>query len=561
MQSLRTYLKEIDNVLPDHVIRVNEEVDWKYEITACITEMEKRKNNPVLYFLRVKGYSIPLLVNLFGHIRRAIFALGDTVLQKGTRLEFYEKWNRLISREVAPLLVETGPVKDICINGEDVDLACLPIPKFYEQDAGRYITGGIVVARDPSNPKLTNLSYVRMQLKGRKKFGISLHSKGHMWHFYQKAKASGMPLDVAVIIGAHPALYLAAAAKTVDEYRIASALLEEPIELVKCETLELFVPAQAEILLEGQIALEEEDEGPFTEYTGYLSDRSTRNLLYVSALTMRRDAIFQAIAPSNFDEHLLLSGLPKQARIHRAMMDFIPSPVLRDINWPVAGTHFICFISLEKEALIPGLAKQVGLMLMGLDPYVKIVAVFDSETDISDIACSLRTMARNCNLRAHSDIEILEGVLCHRLDQSSSREGISSKMIIDATGLEKVSAKTDVLCKDVSGILGIGEIAFPCNGDAVLCVIKVSSKYKDLEDIFSKTFRMGSKLTICVDEDIDIMDAKQILWSIATRFQPANSMTIKGNLGMDTRKPESWKATKGTIPLSAYRSVQRLGSL
>ena len=121
----------------------------------------------------------------------------------------------------------------------------------------------------------------------------------------------------------------------------------EPVELVNCETVDIPVPAQAEIVLEGRIELDEEDEGPFTEYTGYISGRSTRNLFKVSAVTMRKDAYFVAVAPSNSAEHLLLSGLPKQARISRAIIDYTHTPALKDIIWPVWATHFVCFISIN----------------------------------------------------------------------------------------------------------------------------------------------------------------------------------------------------------------------
>ena len=111
------------------------------------------------------------------------------------------------------------------------------------------------------------------------------------------------------MIGAHPALYLATAAKITGEYAITDSLIGEPLRLVAAETVDVPVPADAEIVLEGRITLEEEDEGPFTEYTGYLSRRSTRNVIEVGCVTMRRDAVYQTIMPSNSDEHLLLSDL------------------------------------------------------------------------------------------------------------------------------------------------------------------------------------------------------------------------------------------------------------
>ena len=205
--------------------------------------------------------------------------------------------------------------------------------------------------------------------------------------------------------------------------------------MVGCETVDVSVPAHAEIVLEGVIRLEEEGEGSFTEYTGYISGRSTRNLFKVSAITRRKDAIFLAVAPSNSAEHLLLSGLPKQARISRAMADFIHTPALKDIIWPVWATHFACFISL-KEGMerSPGLAKQLGLLLLGLDHYVKVVAVLPAETDISDMESVLDAIASRCDFRDGAGVELLSDVYCQWLDPSSPQTGISSKIIVDATG-------------------------------------------------------------------------------------------------------------------------------
>ena len=307
VRSLRSYLGKLEAVLPDQLLRVAEEVHWQYEITANVEEVSKRDNNPALFFERIKGYSTPLLINLFGHMERINLALEGASHSIIDRLDFYNEWSSLINNEVNPVYVDKGPIKDACYLGEDVDLTTLPIVKFYEQDAGRYITSGLLVARDPDNAEVVNLSYARMQLKGRNRLGTSLHSRGNMWHYFERSKALGRPMDVAVIIGAHPALYLAAAAKITNEYAIAGSLLGEPVELVRSETVDLPVPAQAEIVLEGKIPLEEEDEGPFNEYTGYLSGRSTRNVIHVSAVTKRNDAIYLTIAPSNSVEHLLLS--------------------------------------------------------------------------------------------------------------------------------------------------------------------------------------------------------------------------------------------------------------
>ncbi|UCD44527.1 MAG: UbiD family decarboxylase [Candidatus Bathyarchaeota archaeon] len=554
MRSLRTYLERLWNIAPDQLVTVREPVDWRYEVTVHVAEMEKRDRNPALLFERVKGHSMPLLVNLFGNVDRISLALGEKSHVSGGRLEFYDEWNRLFARGVAPVHVKDGPVKEIRLRGADVDLTSLPIPRFYEQDGGRYVTAGLVAARDPGNPEEMNLSYVRMHLKGRDRFGVSLHSRGHMWQDFESSKEAGDPLDVAVIIGAHPAIYLAAAAKITDEYRKAGALLGEAVELVRCETVDVPVPAQAEVVLEGQITLEEEDEGPFTEYTGYISGRSTRNQLRVSAVTRREDAIFLAVAPSNSAEHLLLSGLPKQARISRAIADFTHTPALGDISWPVWGTHFVCLISIrEPVRQTPGLAKQLGLLLLGLDHYVKMVAILPAETDLSNMPEVLGTVALRCDFREGSGLETLGEVFSQWLDPSSPRAGTSSKMIIDATGpavqpLEPLSGAREGAA---TGAEGIVDFAFPCEGDPSLSVVIVESRTQDLTGLLGAATLGRSRLIVCVNADIDIRDGRQVLWAVATRLQPASDAIVRdGRMILDARKGDGWTARKASLPSS-----------
>jgi 2,5-furandicarboxylate decarboxylase 1 len=547
MCDLRSYLDRVERLLPGQLLRVEEPVNHEYDITRRIEETALLPGNPALLFENVKEFSQPVLINVFGHVDRIKLALEGAKSPVATRPDMYREWGALMARSVEPMMVPRGPVRDIKRRGGDIDLTKLPILRFYEQDAGRYITSGLVAARDPEKSEVINLSYARMQLKGRAKIGTTLHSRGNLWSYYEKSKALGKPLDVAVIIGAHPALYLAAAAKITGEYAVASSLIGEPLRLVQGETVDVPVPADAEIVLEGRIILAEEDEGPFTEYSGYLSGRSTRNVFEVGCVTMRRDSIYQTIMPSNSDEHLLLSGLPKQARIFGAVASFSPIPAVRDMSWPVSGTHYVCLVSMQATAAsVPGFAKQIGALVLGLDPYLKLVVLLPDGVNVDDLGACLGEAAERCDMTAGSGIEMLHDVFCHRLDPSSSPDGTASKAILVATGQIKprvaVKKLTDL------GKLGIGEVTNPL-GDWRLRVLKMcpGSNVKAALTSLVK----GPGITICVDEDIDASDLRQVVWGMATRFQPADDFVLSGGgLGVDGTKPEGWKAKRATLPFT-----------
>jgi len=235
---------------------------------------------------------------------------------------------------------------------------------------------------------------------------------------------------------------------------------------------------------------------------------------------------------------------------------------LRDIIWPTSGTHFVCFASLrEQMSLTLGLAKQHGILLLGLDHYVKIVAVFPAETDITDVTGALGAIAARCDFERGSGLEILGGVFCQYLDPSSSQAGLSSKMILDATG-PKIETPSPEAVPDVEGLKSSGKIrdvAFPCDGNPCFCAVKVAPDVGDVTVLRDEASLERCRLIVCVDDDIDITDGRQILWAIATRFQPAEDAIVgEGKLVLDARKPKDWSARRATIPSSAHQAIKKL---
>lgn len=405
------------------VVRITEEIDLDYLTTCIALELEKRNRFPVVIVEKPKGFDIPVVFNLFAFRERVARLLGAS----GQPL--YAFWKEAEGNQIKPVMVPTGPVKEKVYKGAEVDLRRLPIARHFEGDAGPYISSGIVIAKDPDTG-VRNMSFHRLQLKAPNKLGVSLHSRGDLWDYFRRAEEAGQSLEVAVVIGAHPALYLAASAKVpidADELDLAGALLREPVRLVKCEVVDLEVPADAEIVLEGRIlAGVREPEGPFGEYTGYSTSRSTQNVMTVELVTMRRHPVYLDVIPGNSSDHLLLSRIPRECRVLGRLKAEMHNIVA--LNYPKSGTHYHAYLSIRKTA--QGQAKQALLLLFGLDPYVKLAVAVDDDIDVYNEEEVLWAVATR--MQATDGLFVVPGVLCNRLDPSST-DGMSAKVGIDAT--------------------------------------------------------------------------------------------------------------------------------
>ena len=418
--SLRTFLAE----LPEgEILRISEPMELDFLPTALILELEKRRRTPVVIIERPKGFDVPVVANLFASRDRIARMVG------APPGGFNDAWVRALGSLAPPIVVGSGPVHEVVVQGNEVDAGSLPLSRHFEQDAGRYIGSGILVCKDPETG-VRNLSYQRMQLKAPNRFGASLHSRGHIWEHLQRCAARKQPLEVAVVIGCHPAINLAAGAKVamdVDEFDVAGALLGRPVELVKCKTIDVEVPAEAEFVLEGEILTDVlEDEGPYGEYTGYSTDRSTRNVFVVKAITSRTKPIFHDIIPGYSAEHLLLGRSTREAHVFLRLKEMVPG--LCALNYPKSGTHFHAYMSMKQSA--QGQAKQALTLLLGLDPYIKLAIAVDDDVDVFDESEVLWALATR--FQADTDMFMVPDAFCNRLDPSS-KDGTSAKLALDAT--------------------------------------------------------------------------------------------------------------------------------
>jgi len=432
---LRTFLEGLREKCPELLLEINEEVCLDYTSTAVALTLERRNQYPVLLFHKIRDHDFPILANIFAS--RKTMALGACTTEK----DFYQYFGECLDNLLQTEIEKTGPVQDIVWKGDDADLGRLPVPKHFVDDAGPYITAGMIAARDPDTG-VCNLAYARLEIKAPRKMGISVHSRQHLWDYFRRAEEAGKDLEVAVVIGAHPAVMLAAAAKMgidEDEYDLAGTLMGKPLTICRAKTINVDVPTHAEIVIEGKmLAGAREKEGPFGEYTGYTTGRSTDNILEVSAITMRDDAIFVDIIPGNSAEHLTLGRASKEAWVHKRMKEALPFFI--DFYYPESGTHFHCYLRIDKTA--EGQARQAAMLLMGLDHYIKLVIVIDKDIDLYDQDQVLWAVATR--MQADKDVDIITEVLGNRLDPSSL-DGLTAKMIIDATSALDSAATRVVL--------------------------------------------------------------------------------------------------------------------
>ncbi|MEQ8965590.1 MAG: UbiD family decarboxylase [Azospirillaceae bacterium] len=439
MPSLTSFLETLPE---DEILRIEEPTPLDHVTTALVLELERRKRSPVVRVERPEGFDWPVVANLFGDRGRIARMVGDP---PGG---FHAAWARASRSTLKPRLVDEGSVHEVIEEGPAVDAGRLPICRHFEQDAGRYIGSGILICKNPDTG-IRNLSFQRMMLKGPDRFGASLHSRGDIWDHLARSRALGRNLEVAVVIGAHPAIYLAAAAKVpqdVDELDIACGLLDQPVDLVACRTIDVEVPAEAEIVLEGEILADvEEDEGPYGEYTGYSTSRSTRNVFVVKAITRRRSPVFLDVIPGYSSEHLLLGRSAKEANVAARLKDGVPG--LKALNYPKSGTHFHAYLSFEKTA--EGQARHALMLLFGLDPYLKFAVAVDSDIDVFDEQDVLWALATR--FQADTDMFVVPKVFGNRLDPSSP-DGTAAKLGLDATrpldwDVERTSMPADALAR------------------------------------------------------------------------------------------------------------------
>lgn len=426
-QSMRAFLEMVARDHPEEFVRISLPVRRELDITSAVLELASTGRHPVLVFENVEGSSMPVVTNLAAN--RTLLAAALGVRPDGLAAAYRERSQRYQPVEVAG----DAPWQDVVWEGADLDLTRLPIPRHFSVDAGPYITAGQIVARDPATG-VDTIGFHRLMLKGKTRLGVSLHSRRRMYEFHRRAEARGESLEAAVVLGIHPLHHMGSMAYNypphVRKYEIIGGVFGEPYRVARCRTADLEAPEGAEIVIEGEIlAGVHEPEGPFGEFTGYASHRSTENVFVAKRLQMRRDAFFHSIASGMANDHILIGSISREGEILNSLRRNLPN--VTAVHVPLAGAGgFMAIVAMKKTA--EGQPQQAMLGAFGTEYYVKWVVVVDDDVDVfnlSDVVWAVLTRTR-----AEKGLFLVPGAMGAVLDPTSDPEDHTvTKVGIDAT--------------------------------------------------------------------------------------------------------------------------------
>jgi 4-hydroxy-3-polyprenylbenzoate decarboxylase len=448
---LRDFLAQLEAL--GELKRVAVEVDPHLEMTE-ICDRVLRTGGPALLFEKPKGHAVPVLANLFGTTRRVALAMGrenvEALRELGHLLAYLKEleppkgwrdaWDKLpLLKQVwtmEPRIVRDPPCQEVVTTGEEVDLAALPIQTCWPNDAGPLVTWGLTVTRGP-NKKRQNLGIYRQQVIGRNKLIMRwLAHRGGALDYRDHSLANPRePFPVAVALGADPATMLGAVTPvpdTLSEYQFAGLLRGAKTEIAKCTLHDLYVPATAEIVLEGHIHPGETAlEGPFGDHTGYYNEQERFPVFTVERMTSRRDPIYHSTYTGKPpDEPAVLGMALNEVFVPLLAKQF---PEIVDFYLPPEGCSYrLACVSMKKQ--YPGHAKRVMFGVWSFlrqFMYTKIIIVTDDDVNVRDWKEVIWALTTRVDPRR--DTLIVDSTPIDYLDFASPVAGLGSKMGIDAT--------------------------------------------------------------------------------------------------------------------------------
>jgi 2,5-furandicarboxylate decarboxylase 1 len=431
VKDLRTFIDEVAKTRPEDLFVVTREVDPVFELTAVLAKLEQSSQFPAVLFRRVKGSNLPVINNLTASYERLALALGVTVH------DMVPEFAKRFGEPLPTRQVRSGPVKDVIWCDEEADLGKLPLTVHNELDAGKYISAGVMIVRDPDSGVL-NAGIYRHQVQGARQLGLFTNPAFHGDHIRRKYEERNEPMEVVIAIGHHPALLMAAASRPPGigkELEIAGSLMGESLEMTEATTVSLPVPANAEIVIEGFVPPgKRQFEGTFGEWPRYYTGMGDRPFIVVKAITMRRDAICQDLFAAH-PEHNIVGALPRMGSLYMRIKECVPN--LKAVNLPMSGGGVAsCYISIAKK--VEGEAKMAAFAALSTHASIKHVYIVDDDIDVFNEPEVLWAMATR--FEAHRDMSVIPNALgawliptAYHLDNNLPGGVLNTKVIFDCT--------------------------------------------------------------------------------------------------------------------------------
>ena len=555
--------------------RVRAEVDPVLEVTE-ISERVLREGGPALLFERPKGSSTPLLMNIFGSMERVRLALGRDPAEIGNELlatvqrvnppSLRGLWEsrQVLRRALAmrPSLARSGVSQDVI---DKPDLTTLPVLQCWPGDAGRFITFGMVLTQHPVTHR-RNLGLYRLQVFDGSHTGMHWQSmKGGRGHYWE-AERIGKDLEVAVVIGADPILMMSSILplpEDVDEIGFAGFLRGASVPMVRAKTLDMLVPANAEIILEGRVPVRERRvEGPFGDHFGHYSEAAEFPVFHVTHVTHRENPIYAATVvgkPPQEDKYLGVAA----GEMIGPLIRLINPNIVDMCAYAGAGFHNLLVVSLKERHPKEVLKTAMSLLGTGQLSLTKAMILVGPDRDPSDFRAVLRELWHRFDPEDH--MWLLPFAPLDTLDFTSFKMHVGSKLVLDAAG--------DVLDRNEPPA-GIDPQRFDAriqnhrllDGGFLLVVARDSPR-----EVVQNLVRapLGVRFVVAVSSDVQLDDDEQVQWGVFTRFDPARDMffgeqtfvgarpVYRGIVGIDATWKEGYPAPLEMDPAIVRRVDQR----
>ena len=536
--------------------RVKEEVSSQIEISK-ITDAESKKprGGKALLFENVKGSKFPVATNLFGSDKRMSMALGVSSLARAgdeieelTRLSPPRSFGEIFetAKKLLPMLRilpsrfrgKIAPCQEVVKTGSEVDLSEIPVLKCWPKDAGKFITLPLVFTKSPDG-KTRNLGMYRMQIFDKNTTGMHWHIHKDGAHFFHEYKKLGRRMPVAVAIGADPSVIYAATAplpRGIDELMLAGFFRKKPVKMVKCKTIDMEVPAEAEFVLEGYVEPNElRLEGPFGDHTGYYSLADMYPVFHVQAITRREKPVYCAtlVGPPPMEDCYMAKATE---RIFLPLLKTV-FPEIADYFLPWEGVfHNIAIVSIKKE--YPAQAKRLisGLWGQGQMSFCKAIVVVDECVKPSNLGEVWEKFAQNFD--RDRDLIISQGVL-DVLDHSAPDALFGSKIGIDLT--EQIKGEPPRKTRKIPASYPSAEEAASAAGADIgdvfcakgFCAIRLEKgeiSGRDILNEFASSPVLKEFAAVAIfDKNIDIKNTSTLLWKIFNNVDPSRDIFFGGN--------------------------------